>query len=48
MNSYHRWIIQLYAPDMMARFGGLNVVEKGLLPTGLVSMFRESRFKWQG
>jgi hypothetical protein len=48
MNSYQRWIIQLYAPDMIARFGGLNVVEKGLLPTGLVSMFRESRFKWQG
>jgi hypothetical protein len=48
MTSYHRWIIQLYAPDMMARFGGLNVVEKGMLPTGMVSMFRESRFKWQG
>lgn len=32
MNSYNRWIIQLYAPDMMSRFGGLNVVEKGLLP----------------
>ncbi|PMD65044.1 uncharacterized protein K444DRAFT_640724 [Hyaloscypha bicolor E] len=48
MNSYNRWIIQLYAPDMMSRFGGLNVVEKGLLPTGMVSMFRESRFKWQG
>jgi hypothetical protein len=48
MSSYQRWIIQLYAPDMIARFGGLNVVEKGLLPTGMVSMFRESRFKWQG
>lgn len=48
MNSYNRWIIQLYAPDMMSRFGGLSVVEKGLLPTGMVSMFRESRFKWQG
>jgi hypothetical protein len=48
MNSYNRWIIQLYAPDMMSRFGGLNIVEKGLLPTGMVSMFRESRFKWQG
>jgi hypothetical protein len=33
---------------MIACFGGLNVVEKGLLPTGMVSMFRESRFKWQG
>jgi len=48
MSSYQRWIIQLYAPDMMSRFGGLDIVEKGLLPTGMVTMFRESRFKWQG
>jgi hypothetical protein len=48
MGSYHRWIIQLYAQEMMEKFGGLNVVDKGLLPTGMVSMFRESRFKWQG
>jgi hypothetical protein len=38
----------LYAPDLMARFGGLNVVEEGLLPARLLSMFRESRLKWQG
>jgi hypothetical protein len=48
LKPYHRWIMQLYAPDMIARFGGLTVVEKGLLPTGMVNMFRESRFKWQG
>ena len=48
LTSYQRWIIQLYGSDMISRFGGLNVVEKGLLPTGMVNMFRESRFKWQG
>jgi hypothetical protein len=48
LSPYQRWIMQLYAPDMIARFGGLTVVEKGLLPTGMVNMFRESRFKWQG
>jgi len=47
LSPYYRWIVQLYAPDMIARFGGLNVVEKGLLPTGMVNMMRESRFKWQ-
>ncbi|RFU29426.1 hypothetical protein B7463_g6884, partial [Scytalidium lignicola] len=47
-NGYERWIMELYAPDMIKRFGGLMVVEKGLLPTGMVNMFRESRFKWQG
>ncbi|TVY73313.1 hypothetical protein LSUE1_G008324 [Lachnellula suecica] len=48
LKEYYWWIIQLYAPEMIPRFGGLNIVEKGLLPTGMVSMFRESRFKWQG
>lgn len=46
--GYERWIVELYAPDMIKRFGGLMIVEKGLLPTGMVNMFRESRFKWQG
>jgi hypothetical protein len=48
LTPYQQWVIQLYSADMIGRFGGLNVVEKGLLPTGMVSMFRESRFKWQG
>jgi hypothetical protein len=48
LSSYHRWIIQLYAGDMIERFGGLTVVDKGLLPTGMVGMFREQRIKWQG
>ena len=48
LTSYDKWIIQLYGPDMIARFGGLTIVEKGLLPTGMVKMFQESRFKWQG
>jgi hypothetical protein len=48
LTPYQRWIVQLYASDMIRRFGGLNVVERGLLPTGMVHMFRESRFKWQG
>ncbi|TGO53825.1 hypothetical protein BCON_0117g00180 [Botryotinia convoluta] len=48
MTNYQKWILQLYGADMEERFGGINVVEKGLLPTGMVGMFRESRFKWQG
>lgn len=48
LTPYYRWVIQLYATDMIARFGGLNVMDKGLLHTGMVNMFRESRFRWQG
>ncbi|KAK6361931.1 hypothetical protein TWF730_005637 [Orbilia blumenaviensis] len=46
--NYDRWIFQLYAKEMMKRFGGLNIVDEGLLPMGLMAMLRQSRFKWQG
>lgn len=48
LKSYTKWVIQLYGSEMIKSFGGLHVVEKGLLPTGMVSMFRQSKFQWQG
>jgi hypothetical protein len=46
--DYEKWVVQLYHRDMVARFGGVDVVDQGLLPTGLMGMLRESRFRWQG
>ena len=48
MEAYWKWIAQMYGPDMIDTFGGLNVVDFGLLPIGMVSMFRQRRTKWQG
>ena len=48
MDAYWKWIAQMYGPEMMDKFGGLNVVDAGLLPIGMVSMFRQRRTKWQG
>ncbi|KAF1837272.1 hypothetical protein BDW02DRAFT_637396 [Decorospora gaudefroyi] len=48
MNAYWKWIAQMYGPEMIQTFGGLNVVDFGLLPIGMVSMFRQRRTKWQG
>ena len=48
MDAYWKWIAQMYGPDMTDKFGGLNVVDFGLLPIGMVSMFRQRRTKWQG
>jgi hypothetical protein len=42
-----RWVALLYGQDMIERFGGLNIVEKGLLPMGMVTLFRSGRVKWQ-
>jgi hypothetical protein len=48
MDAYWKWIAQIYGPEMINTFGGLNVVDFGLLPIGMVSMFRQRRTKWQG
>ncbi|KAI0509285.1 hypothetical protein F5B22DRAFT_358965 [Xylaria bambusicola] len=48
MEPYWRWVAQLYGPEAIKCFGGLNIVEPGLLPMGMVSIFRDKRVKWQG
>ncbi|KAK0120599.1 hypothetical protein ONS96_010803 [Cadophora gregata f. sp. sojae] len=47
-DGYLKWVALLYGRDMMERFGGLKIVEKGLLPMGMVTLFRSGRVKWQG
>ncbi|KAK7225349.1 hypothetical protein V2G26_013352 [Clonostachys chloroleuca] len=46
-NNYEKWVIQLYAKEMGARFGGLFAIKKGLLPAGLIKMLLESRLTWK-
>jgi hypothetical protein len=47
LSDYDKWVVQLYHKDVIARFGGVDVVDRWLLPTGLISMLRESRFRWE-
>lgn len=46
-DGYGRWVAQLYGSEMRERFGGLHVVDKGLLPMGMVTLFRSGRVNWQ-
>ncbi|KAF2833078.1 hypothetical protein CC86DRAFT_338215 [Ophiobolus disseminans] len=48
MEAYWKWIAQMYGPEMLQKFGGMNVVDPGLLPIGMVGFFRQRRTKWQG
>lgn len=48
LRTYDKWIMQLYSGEMIERFGSVQVVERSLLPTGMVMMTRKSRFKWLG
>jgi hypothetical protein len=46
MDAYWKWIAQMYGPEMIERFGGLNIVDPGSLPIGMVSLFRGKRVGW--
>lgn len=48
MDAYWKWVAQMYGPEMLDKFGGFNVVDPGLLPVGMVRVFREKRIKWSG
>lgn len=47
LQPYWGWILALYGPEALRRVGGLALVDRGLLPMGMVSLFREKRVKWQ-
>ena len=46
MDAYWRWVTMVYGPEVVDRFGDLSIVEAGLLPMGMVLLFREKRVKW--
>ncbi|KAL8870608.1 MAG: hypothetical protein Q9174_003387 [Haloplaca sp. 1 TL-2023] len=43
---YWLWVAHLYGKAMIEKFGGLQIVEAGLLPMGMVSLFRSGRVDW--
>lgn len=45
--DYERWVVELYAKEIIDCFGTLVIIEKGLLPTSLVTMLSNNRFKWK-
>lgn len=46
VEAYWQWVAQLHGPEIIQRFGGLTLVEPGLLPMGMVSFFRDQKVKW--
>lgn len=48
MDASWRWVTAMYGPEIIERFGGLSIVDPGLLPMGMVGLMREKRVTWQG
>ncbi|KAK3633942.1 hypothetical protein LTR56_015552 [Elasticomyces elasticus] len=47
MEPYWKYVAQLYGPEMLQRFGSFKIVDAGLLPMGMVALFRSGRVQWQ-
>ena len=45
--SDQKWIIQLYSSSVLERFGGLTLVDRNLLPMGVMTMLRARKVVWQ-
>ena len=48
LSPYHQWIVQTHGPNMVEKFGGLQIVDRDLLPVGMVSALRSKRLQLQG
>ncbi|CAI7612276.1 unnamed protein product [Penicillium pancosmium] len=42
-----KWILGLYAEELMRYFGGLNLVDKQYLPMGVLDMIKDKKVRWQ-
>ncbi|KAL4990715.1 hypothetical protein BDW68DRAFT_194022 [Aspergillus falconensis] len=47
LNKEKRWILQMYAPEVLRDYGGVALVDKKYLPVGVMAMVKEKRVKWQ-
>lgn len=47
LNSEKKWIVQLHSEELFQRCGGLSIVNKSLLPLGILRMLRNKKVTWQ-
>jgi len=47
LNGAERWTMNLYANELRDKFGALSVMDKNLLPSGVLKMLKERKVTWQ-
>ncbi|OAG05609.1 uncharacterized protein CC84DRAFT_1259019 [Paraphaeosphaeria sporulosa] len=47
MSSENKWIMHLYAEELKHRFGALSIVDRNLLPSGVMQMLKKKKVIWQ-
>jgi hypothetical protein len=47
LSNEHKWIMDLYAAELVTKFGALSIVDTNLLPGGIVKMMKRKKVTWQ-
>jgi hypothetical protein len=47
LSSESKWIMHLYAEELKRRFGALSIVDRNLLPSGVMQMLKKKKVIWQ-
>lgn len=47
LGSESKWLVELYAKEVVERFGGLALVDRGALPMGVLKVVRGRKVVWQ-
>lgn len=45
-SDVEKWIVSLYADEIMEKFGDLKIVEPTLIPVGMLSALRSAKIAW--
>ena len=48
MDSYWKWIVAVYGPEIKEKFGSLLMVNEGQVPLGVVSVMKAGKIRWRG
>jgi hypothetical protein len=47
MTAYWRWVVACYGEGIIKKWGGLEVVRPGALPTGMVEVWKSRKVRWE-
>ncbi|RMZ77979.1 hypothetical protein DV738_g4136, partial [Chaetothyriales sp. CBS 135597] len=47
-DPYWRWIVALYGPEIVERYGSLQMVDPAQVPIGVVGVMRAGKIRWRG
>jgi hypothetical protein len=47
MEAEIEWLLQMYERELVAKCGGMSIVDKNLLPLGILTILRKKKVAWQ-